>query len=67
MKMALEKKEIKLRLKQAKSDMRESKKKITDGLNAVMKGESKDLAAIRSELAVFGKASVEAAKLQAKL
>lgn len=65
--MALSSKEIKVRLNTAKTVMRESKKKITDGLNAVMKGESKDVAGIRAELSVFGKASVEATKLAAKL
>lgn len=65
--MALTRKEINLRLKQAKIDMRESKKKIVDGMNAVMKGESKDNAGLRSELAKFSKASILAAQLTAKL
>lgn len=65
--MALEMKEVKLRLKQAQIDMRECKKKITDGLTAVMKGESKDVAAVRKLVADFSKAAGEAAKMSAKL
>jgi len=65
--MKIDTKKVKAELKAQKAIMTENKKAIVAGLIDNMKGESKDMATIRSQLSAFGKASVIAAKLRCKL
>ena len=66
--MALSAKEIKVRIKTAKTVMRESKKHLNNMMAGVIKGDIHTSGALmRAELSKFTKAETELTKLSAKL
>ena len=68
--MALEKKEVKQRMKTAKTVMREKKKEITDGLNAILKAGENDpalMSNLRGCMSTFAKAAAEHKRMADKL